>query len=184
MTTSNQVKKVLSQVSDAQNKGAKILTGNKGPIVSDGSYIQLMIIVDVNQTMEIVNQETFGPVISISRVRDVDEAVEKANSLDFGLNASIFTASRSKARKITSQIQSGSVCINDVLSNYLCPELPFGGVGISGIGRLQGVEGIRSFAQVKAVCEDRIGLKKEPWWFPVPDIVKKSFRALIKFRYG
>jgi len=184
MTTKPQTKKVLSQLSEAQREGAKILVGEEDYTSSTGPYISPTVIVDVNQYMEIMSKETFGPIIALSKVNDAEEALEKANSLNFGLNASIFTNSRSKARKIASRIQSGNVCINDVLANYLCAELPFGGVGASGMGRLHGAEGIRSFTQVKAVCEDRIGLKKEPWWFPVPDIVKKGFRSLIKLRYG
>ena len=77
-----------------------------------------------------------------------------------------------------------NICINDVLSNYLTVNLPFGGVGISGLGRLQGREGIRGFAYVQSVLEDKLGLKKEPWWFPVSPTIKKLFRRFIHFYYG
>ena len=184
MTTDRQAEKVRLQILDAKKKGAKILLGEGDDSKSNGLYIQPTVVVDVDQTMEIMNEETFGPVIAISKVRDANEALEKANSLEFGLNASIFTGSGLKARKMANKIQAGNICINDVLSNYFCPELPFGGVGASGLGRLQGIEGIRSFAQVQTVCEDRLGLKKELWWFPVSDMAKKVFRSLAKFRYG
>jgi succinate-semialdehyde dehydrogenase/glutarate-semialdehyde dehydrogenase len=123
-------------------------------------------------------------VISVHTVQNAGEAVDRTNALDFGLNASIFTQDLRKAREMANEIRVGNICINDVLSNYLTVNLPFGGVGISGLGRLQGREGIRSFAYVQSVLEDKLGLKKEPWWFPVSPTIKKLFRRFIHFYYG
>ncbi len=184
MTTDPQAAKVLAQISDARKRGANIVVGGRELPHSEGHFIQPTVVVDVDETMEIMNRETFGPVIAISKVKDADEAVAKSNSLTYGLNASIFTQDLKKARRLSRHIQAGSICINDVESNYLCVSLPFGGTGSSGRGRLQGIEGIRAFAQVQAVCEDRFGLKRELWWFPVSDGIKKLFRTLIKVLYG
>ncbi|MEE9167446.1 MAG: aldehyde dehydrogenase family protein [Candidatus Neomarinimicrobiota bacterium] len=184
MTTGFQAEKVRSQLADASEKGATFLVGGDSVKKLDGVYMGPVIAVDVDESMDLMRYETFGPVIAISTVRGAHEALERANSLDYGLNASIFTNDMRKARMMAGNIKAGNVCINDALSNYLCAELPFGGVGVSGIGRLQGIEGIRGFAQIKSVCEDRLGLKKEPWWFPVSHGVKKSFRAVVKLRNG
>ena len=134
--------------------------------------------------MAIMQQETFGPVIAISRVKDEEDAVEQANSMNFGLNASIFTRDKKKGRRLASRIQAGNIVINDVETNYLCVDVPFGGMKQSGIGRLHGIEGLRSFTQIQSVVEDRFGLKKELWWFPVSNGTKKLFRSLIKLLYG
>ena len=184
MTTNPQAAKVLAQIADARKRGANIMVGGQELPNREGHFIQPTVVVDVDETMELMNRETFGPVIAISKVKDADEAVDRSNSLSYGLNASIFTQDLKKARELSKRIQAGNICINDVESNYLCVSLPFGGTGSSGYGRLQGVEGIKAFAQVQAVCEDRFGLKRELWWFPVSDGVKKLFRALIKILYG
>ena len=134
--------------------------------------------------MAIMQQETFGPVIAISRVKDEEDAVELANSMNFGLYASIFTKDKKKGRRLASRIQAGNIVINDVETNYLCVDVPFGGIKQSGIGRLHGIEGLRSFTQIQSVVEDRFGLKKELWWFPVSNGTKKLFRSLIKLLYG
>lgn len=184
MMNERQLNAVMAQLTDARQKGARILVGNEHASGSDGLYLKPSVVVDIDETMEIMNQETFGPIIAISKVIDEDEALQKANSLEFGLNASIFTSDIRRGRSLAHGIQAGNVCINDVLSNYLCPELPFGGVGASGMGRLQGAEGLKNFARTKAICEDRFGLKKELWWFPVSSVVKKGFRAIARLRYG
>lgn len=183
MTTAPQFEKVKAQIMDARLKGASFMTGGKA--VSDGGHLlPPTIVTDTDENMELMREEIFGPVIAISRVKDEEEAVARANSMKFGLNASIFTRNKRKARRLASRVQAGNIVINDVETNYLCVDVPFGGVKQSGIGRLHGVEGLRSFAQIQSVVEDRIGLNRELWWFPVSEVTKKLFRALIKLLYG
>ena len=100
------------------------------------------------------------------------------------IDLTIFSKDLTKARRIAGQIKTGSVCINDINTNYICASLPFGGVGISGIGRVHGPEGLKAFSRVQAVCEDRFGFKKELWWFPVAKRTKKWFNIFLKFWYG
>ncbi len=169
-------------ISLAQKQKILKMLGESGE--SDNLYIQPKVIMDPDESSSLMTEEIFGPIFSVHTVKDQWEAVEKSNALDFGLNASIFTRDLRKARKMASEIRAGNICINDVLTNYLTVSLPFGGVGMSGLGRLQGKEGIRSFAFIQSVLEDRLGLKKEPWWFPVSPIIKKLFRRFIDFYYG
>jgi hypothetical protein len=70
------------------------------------------------------------------------------------------------------------------MTNYITADLPFGGVGISGIGRVHGPEGLRSFAQTQAVLVDQFGLKKEPWWYPMGNKTKKLFHMVTRWIYG
>lgn len=184
LSTEMQKDIVLSHIRDAVEKGAKVLTGGELDESLNGYFIKPTVLVDVDETMDIMTKETFGPEISIIKVKNDQEALEKMNSLSYGLNASIFTSDKRRARMMSRKIRAGNICINDVLSNYLCVELPFGGMGISGIGRMQGEEGIKAFAQIQSVCEDRFGMKKELWWFPSSSRIKRLFKSLIKLRYG
>ncbi|MFC1786346.1 aldehyde dehydrogenase family protein [Candidatus Neomarinimicrobiota bacterium] len=117
------------------------------------------------------------------RVKDENEAIKMSNDTTYGLSASIFSRNKKRARKIAQQIQAGSVCINDVMANMLFPSLPFGGMKNSGIGREYGIEGIRSFSQIQAVCEDRLNMRKELWWYPMNKKVQKLFRRFVKIYY-
>jgi len=142
------------------------------------------VIEEKNRKSKIMQSEIFGPVITVFRVNSEREAISEANSSGYGLSASVFSKNLRKGRKIAEQIKAGSVCINDVNSNYGCASLPFGGVGISGIGRVRGEEGLKAFSRVQAVYEDRLGLKKEPWWFPVSDHTKKWFKRFFRYWYS
>ena len=182
MTTESQFGKVMTQLDDARSKGANVLS--QAEPQPKGMFIQPTIVTDAEVNMELMKEEIFGPVIAISRVRDEDEAVDQANSMKFGLNASIFTRDKRKARRLARRVQAGNIVINDVETNYLCMDVPFGGMKQSGIGRLHGIEGLKSFSQIQSVVEHRFGLNKELWWFPVANGTKKLFRVLIRNLYG
>ncbi len=133
--------------------------------------------------MDVMTKETFGPEISIMRVNDENEAIRMANDTTYGLSASIFSKNKKRARELAKQIQAGSVCINDVMANLLYPSLPFGGMKNSGLGRDYGIEGLRSFSQIQAVCEDRFGMRKELWWYPINPKFQKLFKKFSKLYY-
>lgn len=175
---------VSHHLKEAVEKKAKITVGGKSHKEIGGYFFEPTLIEDVSHEMEVMRDETFGPVIAVMRVRDEEEAVRLANDSPFGLSGSVFTRNKRRGRRIAGQLRSGSVCINDVQTNYVIPEIPFGGVGKSGMGRVHGLEGLRSFSYIQSVCEDRFGLKREMWWFPVSEVTKRLFRWLIKKRYG
>ena len=131
-----------------------------------------------------MTRETVGPEICIMRVKDADDAIKKANASSYGLSASVFTKDKKRGQKIAKKIQAGSVCVNDVMTNYITADLPFGGVGISGLGRVHGPEGLRSFCQTQTILVDRFGLKREPWWYPISKRTKKLFKTVTKIIYG
>ncbi len=173
---------ILEQV---QKSDGNVLTGGQDQEKDLGGYFIAPCVLEVDDlSSPIVQDETFGPVITITRVKDEAEAIAIANGTDYGLSAAVFTRDLSRGRKVARQLHSGSVCINDALTNYLCTYLPFGGMGISGIGRVHGPEGLKSFSQVQAICEDRFGLKRELWWYPVSRQVQTLFRFFIRHFYG
>ncbi|HDY75426.1 MAG TPA: aldehyde dehydrogenase family protein [Candidatus Marinimicrobia bacterium] len=175
---------VMAHINQAVESGADVVSGGESLSALGGYFIKPTVLeVQVDNT-DIMQKETFGPEICIMRVKDEVDAVEKANSSGYGLSASVFTKNKKRGQKIARQIRAGSVCVNDVITNYITADLPFGGVGISGIGRVHGAEGLKSFCQTQAVLVDRFGLKKEPWWYPVNKKLQSFFRVFTRVFYG
>src|SRR5690606_6658583 len=106
----------------------------------------------------------FGPVLPVLAVRDDEEALQIANSLDLGLNGYVFSRNRGRARRLAERLEVGSVVINDVVTDYGSPEVPFGGVKHSGIGRVHGDDGLRAMCNVKHVSEGRVGPLRTAWY--------------------
>ncbi len=177
-----QHKIVLDHLKDAKSKGANISGGENREDLG-GYFIAPTIVENVDHNMDIMQKETFGPEIAIMRVKDEAEAIKMANDTTYGLAASVFSKNKKRARTVARQIKSGSVCINDIMVNLLIPSLPFGGMKHSGIGRDYGIEGLRSFVQVQAICEDRLGMKKELWWYPTTKLTQTLFRKIAKLYY-
>ncbi len=178
-----QLEKVDSHVRSAQSQGARVLLGGR-PIEGAGHFYEPTVVVDVDHSMDLMRDETFGPVLPIMRVRDEEEAVRLANDSAFGLDASVWSRDADRARRIAGQLRVGSVVINDHLINYTIPDLPFGGVGHSGFGRMHGLEGLREFVRPKAWVEDRLGLQREPYWFEEGGSGAGLVRSLLEFRHG
>jgi acyl-CoA reductase-like NAD-dependent aldehyde dehydrogenase len=184
MTSAAQIEKVAAQVEDAVRKGAKILCGGRKNPNFKGFYYEPTVLVDVDHGMDIMTEETFGPVIPIMRVKDADEAVRLANDSRYGLDGGIFTKDKERGRLIAERIQAGSVCVNDCLVNYAIPDAPMGGIKESGVGRRHGADGIRKFCRQKTIVTDRLGLKSEVIWFPLArrktELFRRGFRLLYR----
>ncbi len=163
-----QIPIVERHVADARAKGAKILTGGASREDLPGDFFEPTVLSDCDHSMEIMREETFGPVLPIMKVKDEDEAVRLANDSRYGLTATVWTSSKAKGELLAQRLRTGNVLINDTMIGYGIATLPFGGVKESGFGRVHGVEGILEFVRVKSMLEDRLGLKREPMWFPYP----------------
>jgi acyl-CoA reductase-like NAD-dependent aldehyde dehydrogenase len=161
-----QLEKVERQVADAVAKGAKVLAGGRRNPAYPGLYYEPTLLTDVTHDMEVMRDETFGPVIPIMKVADEEEAIRLANDSRYGLGASIFTRDAARGRAIARRIEAGAICVNDAIVHFAVTELPMGGVKESGIGRRHAAEGIRKFCYQKSVVVDRFGLKSELTWFP------------------
>lgn len=135
-------------VSDAVAKGAKVLAGGSR-LGNHGYYYPLTVLGDVPDDARAMNEEPFGPLALLARVRDVGEAVRKANSLPYGLAAYAFTDSTDTAEMIAQTIECGNLAINHFTASYA--ETPFGGVKDSGYGREGGVEGLSHYTITKLV---------------------------------
>jgi succinate-semialdehyde dehydrogenase/glutarate-semialdehyde dehydrogenase len=139
---------VDEQVQKSIAAGAKLLTGGNR-IHGPGFFYEPTVLVDVPKESPAYREEVFGPVASVFRVRDADEAVEVANDSTFGLGASAWTNDSAEKELFTSELETGMVFINAMVASD--PRLPFGGVKRSGFGRELGATGIREFTNTKTI---------------------------------
>lgn len=140
------LEKIDEQVQDAVAKGAKILTGGER-VGEKGFFYAPTVITDTNSEMNITTQEVFGPVAAIIKVKDDEEAIKVANSLEFGLGGSVWTKDLERGKKIAERIESGIVFVNSITKSD--PRMPFGGIKESGLGRELSSFGIKEFVNVK-----------------------------------
>jgi delta 1-pyrroline-5-carboxylate dehydrogenase len=119
----------------------------------------------VNHSIQLMRDETFGPVIAIQTVASADEAIALANDSPFGLSASVWTADSRRGAEIASRVRAGSVMVNDVASYYGICEAPHGGPGASGWGRTHSRLGLLEMVQVKYIDVDRLPRIAKSWWF-------------------
>jgi acyl-CoA reductase-like NAD-dependent aldehyde dehydrogenase len=183
MTFPPQVEIIDRHVCDAIEKGAQVLVGGKqapGP----GRFYEPTVLTGVDHTMEVMRDETFGPVLPIMKVRDADEAVRLANDTRYGLNSSVFTKDLEKGERIARRLEAGNACVNDALMNYLAQEAPFGGTGESGLGSRHGPQGIRKYASQQTILVTRFGAKREPTMFPNKRLTSKLFERLMVLMWG
>lgn len=166
MTFPKQIETVEDHVNDAKAHGATILTGGQRNPNLPGRFYEPTVLTNVDHSMKIMTEETFGPVLPIMRVKDEHEALRLANDSIYGLNASVWTKDKAKGERIAAQIEAGMTCVNDVLVGFAVTDAPSGGLKESGMGKRHGAHGIRRFCHEQVIIADRFGLKRELIWYP------------------
>jgi acyl-CoA reductase-like NAD-dependent aldehyde dehydrogenase len=190
MTSPNQTAIVEDHVDDALASGAKALTGGKR-VPGPGDYFEPTVLVDVDHSMKVMMDETFGPVVGVMKVRDSEQALRLANDSRYGLSGSVF-GEKERAERVARRVECGAVNVNDVLVNYLASDVPMGGWKESGIGYRHGEPGIKKYCRTESVVITRFGGKREPSWYPytktrrgLVDRVARAFNARdLKRRLG
>jgi aldehyde dehydrogenase (NAD+) len=182
ITMPSQIDIIRRHIDDALAHGGEAVVG--GPESVQPPFVQPVILAGVPEDSAAVAEETFGPTITVKKVRDEREAVALANDSRYGLGASVFSAK--KGREIANQLSVGCVAINSVLSFAMVPSLPFGGVRDSGFGRIHGADGLREFAWPRAVTATRFpqpaALRLAS--FDRPANAATTIRRLVKALYG
>jgi betaine-aldehyde dehydrogenase len=156
--------KIEAQVAEAKTQGARILTGGRRPPhLHRGYFYEPTVLTNVDHSMTIMREETFGPAIPIMTYRSFDEAIALANDSKYGLGANLYTHDPAKAKRFFEEVEAGTLWINDPLTDNDAG--PFGGFKMSGMGRELGEEGLDEFRETKHVHWDFEGEAK-PWWYP------------------
>lgn len=179
MTFPPQIDLVEKHVADARERGARVLTGGeRGP--GPGDWYPPTVIADADHSMEVVKEETFGPVVAVIKVRDADEAVRMANDSRHGLTGYVFGKTR-EATEVARRLEAGAACVNDVLINFLASDVPMGGWKDSGIGFRHGEYGIKKFVRPESLVINRFNQKREPIYFPYTEKRRRTLRRVTTF---
>jgi acyl-CoA reductase-like NAD-dependent aldehyde dehydrogenase len=151
ITMPGQVETIRRHIDDALARGGRAVLGGSDAVRPP--YVHPTVLVDVPESAAAVQEETFGPTLTVTRVDDVDEAVRRANGVPFGLGGAVF--GRRNGVAVARRLRSGMASVNSVLTFVGMSSLPFGGVGDSGFGRIHGDDGLREFARSKAITTRR-----------------------------
>ncbi len=178
------VQRMSDLLADAVERGAKIVCGGKARPDLGPNFFEPTVITGVNHSMHLFQDETFGPIMAIQTVRDVDEAVRLANETEFSLAASVWTADTGRGKSIARRLKAGTVMVNDVLTGFAIAEAPHGGCGLSGWGRTHGKAGLAEMVYVKYVDVDRLPKTEKPWWFRYGPELQKAADAFLQFEFS
>ena len=166
MIRAEQIEVVEEHVRDALERGARLLAGGRRNPDETGLFWEPTVLDDVSHDMRVMREETFGPVLPIMRVRDEDEALAWANDSRYGLNANVWTRQKRRGIRLAESIESGCAVVNDCMVTYGVTEAPFGGIKHSGMGRVNGEQGLLGMCHTQSIVIDRLGGRSELLWFP------------------
>lgn len=152
---------IEAHVEDARAKGANILMGGQRNPELPGLYYEPTVITEVDNTMDIMILETFGPVLCIQQVDSEEQALALANDSEFGLNGNVWTKDKDKGYRLAAAIDTGSCSVNDMAVSYGIPAAPFGGKKNSGLGQVNGKKGMRGYCHEMPIVIDRFGGKMQ-----------------------
>ncbi len=151
LTFERQCNVVDDHMKDALGKGARVIVSGE----KNGRFIEPVVVVDVDHSMKLMKEETFGPVMPIMKVKDETEAIWLANDTVYGLSACVWSNNIERAKHVAEQLNVGSVNINDVMSHYAVSLLPFGGMKQSGNARTHGKQDVLQFTQLRSYAVGR-----------------------------
>jgi succinate-semialdehyde dehydrogenase/glutarate-semialdehyde dehydrogenase len=180
MSNERQLQIVEDHVADAVKNGARILTGGSR-VDGSGLFHQPTVLTNVDHSMKIMREETFGPTLPIMSFKSEDEAVKLANDSIYGLTACIFTSDTGKGRRLAERIEAGTVMVNEVVYTHAIAQTPWGGVKQSGYGRTHGRMGLLEMVSPRHVHVNRFAFVPDLWWFRYTPKAGKLFRDLAVY---
>ena len=175
---------VASQIRDAVAGGARVLCGGQRRADLGPQYFEPTVLVNVDHSMRIMQEETFGPVMAVMEVDNAEEAVAKANDCAFELSASVWTQNTERGKTIAKRLRVGAVMINDAGSYFGIAEAPHGGSGMSGWGRTHSAIGLLEMVRVKYIDADLLPGWPKPWWFGYSRELRDAAWRFIELLYA
>jgi len=166
MANLSQLQVVEDHVKDALNKGAQLLCGGKRLKKMPGYFFPPTVLSEVNHGMEIMKEETFGPVLPVMTFTEPEEAVSLANDSRYGLTASVWTRSKKMAAWMAERIEAGTITVNDHMFSFVEPGAIWGGIKQTGRGYTHGPFGLQELVNIKFVSFDFSKKRKQIWWYP------------------
>jgi acyl-CoA reductase-like NAD-dependent aldehyde dehydrogenase len=176
------VRRMIDLVDDAVSRGASVLCGGSARPDLGPNFFEPTVIADVDSSMKLFQEETFGPILAIQIVKDAKEAITLANDSPFALAVSIWTKSRGMT--IASELRAGAVMVNDAISYFGIAEAPHGGCGASGWGRTHGKAGLLEMVQMKYIDVDRLPRSEKPWWYRYGADLERAADAFLQFEFS
>jgi len=180
MTLPGQLDVVRRHISDALNRGGRAVVGGADAVGE--RTVAPTVLLDVPEDSDAVREETFGPTLTVTKVADVDEAVDLVNASAYGLGSAVF--SRQHGDRIAGRLRVGMCSVNSVIGFAAMPSVPFGGRGASGFGRVHGPDGLREFAYPRSVARQRFALPVAVQSFRRTERTDRLLARVIRLRHG
>ncbi len=186
MCTQRQADRVREQIEDAVGRGARVYSTASLPSAEpQGLFVPATVLTEVDHDMQIMREETFGPVLCVMPVEDMDQAVSLANDSMLGLSASVWSRDRRRAALLGRQIHAGAITINDHLISHGLAETPWGGFKESGIGRTHGAFGFEEMTEPQVVVTELFPfLRRNVFWHPYSERLYRGLRGVLHLFCG
>jgi len=178
------VQRMVDLIEDAVSRGARVLCGGHPRVDLGPNFFEPTVITNVDATMKLFQEETFGPILAIQTVRNPEEAIARANDSPFALSASVWTRDTARGEAIAKGLRAGAVMVNDAISYFAIAEAPHGGCGASGWGRTHGKAGLLEMVQTKYIDVDRLPQREKPWWYRYGADLERAAVAFLQFEFG
>ncbi len=178
------VQRMSELIEDAVQRGAKVACGGHSRPELGPNFFQPTVLTGVDSSMKLFQDETFGPILAVQAVSNVEEAIQAANDSEFALAASVWTNDTARGKSIARRLRAGTVMVNDLLSGFAIAEAPHGGCGLSGWGRTHGKAGLQEMVQVKYVDVDRLPKSEKPWWYRYGADLERAADAFLRFEFS
>jgi succinate-semialdehyde dehydrogenase/glutarate-semialdehyde dehydrogenase len=180
MTNERQLRIVENHIADAVEQGARIETGGHRVETAGGWFHEPTVITNVDHSMQVMREETFGPVLPIMTFKNDDEAVWLANDSVYGLTAAVFTRDIARGRRLAERIEAGTVMVNEVVYTHAIAQTPWGGVKQSGYGRTHGRLGLLELVTPQHIHSNKMPWLPDVWWFRYSTQAADLFRGLAR----
>ena len=178
------VQRMVDLVEDAVSRGARVLCGGHPRTDLGPNFFEPTVTSNVDSTMKLFQEETFGPILAMQAVENSEEAITRANDSPFALSASVWTRDVARGEAIAKRLRAGAVMVNDSISYFAIAEAPHGGCAASGWGRTHGKAGLLEMVQTKYIDVDRLPGREKPWWYRYGADLEHAADAFLQFEYG